>query len=139
MHKFKENYKPTYGDMSTAMGGEGSYTIETDTYVDMRYYDAVAVYGIASGVASDAVLTLTIWEGTDTTGAASATTTQTDTFTSTATSDTDILQAEIRGEQLSSGFRYAGAKLVSDDSSCTGIATLLLLQGRARFGQATLP
>ena len=139
MHKFKENYKPTYGDMSTALGAEGSDLIETDTYVDMRYYDAVAVYGIASAVASDAVLTLTIWEGTDTTGAASATTTQTDTFTSTATSDTDILQAEIRGEQLSSGFRYVGAKLVSNDTSCTGIVTLMLLQGRSRFAQATLP
>ena len=139
MHKFKENYKPTYGDMSTAMGGEGSYTIETDTYVDMRYYDAVVVYGIASGVANTKILTLTIWEGTDTTGASSATTTQTDTFTSTATSDTDILQAEIRGEQLSSGFRYVGAKLVSNDTSCTGIVTLMLLQGRSRFAQATLP
>jgi len=139
MHKFKENYKPTYGDMSTALGAEGSDTIETDTYVDMRYYDALVVYGIASAVASDAVLTLTIWEGTDTTGAASATTTQTDTFTSTATTDTDVLQAEIRGEQLSSGFRYAGAKLASSDESCTGIVTLLMLQGRARYGQATLP
>jgi len=139
MHKFKENYKPTYGDMSTALGVEGSNTIETDTYVDMRYYDALVVYAIASAVASDAVLTLTIWEGTDTTGAASATTTQTDTFTSGATSETDVLQAEIRGEQLSSGFRYAGAKLVSDDDSDTAIVTLLMLQGRARFGSSSLP
>ena len=139
MHKFSENYKPTYGDMTTAIGGEGSYTIETDTYVDMRYYDAVVVYGIASAVASDAVLTLTLWEGTDTTGAASATTTQTDTFTSGDTSETDVLQAEIRGEQLSSGYRYLGAKIVSDDGSDTAIVTMLLLQGRARYAQATLP
>ena len=139
MHKFSENYKPTYGDMTTAIGGEGSYTIETDTYVDMRYYDAVVVYGIASAVASDAVLTLTLWEGTDTTGASSATTTQTDTFTSGATSETDVLQAEIRGEQLSSGYRYLGAKIVSDDGSDTAIVTMLLLQGRARYGMSTLP
>ena len=34
MHKFKENYKPTYGDMTTALGAETSPatdTIETDT------------------------------------------------------------------------------------------------------------
>ena len=139
MHKFKENYKPTYGDMCTALGAETLNTIETDTYVDMRYYDALVVYGIASSVASDATITLTIWEGTDTTGASSATTTQTDTFTSGATSETDILQAEIRGEQLSSGYRYAGAKIVSDDDSDTAIVTMLMLQGRARFAQSSLP
>ena len=142
MHKFKENYKPTYGDMSTALGAETSPaadTIETDTYVDMRYYDALVVYGIASGVASDAVLTLTIQEATATDGSASATTTQTDTFTSTHVTDTDVMQAEIRGEQLSSGYRYAGAIIASDDNSCTGIVTMLMLQGRARYGQATLP
>ena len=139
MHKFKENYKPTYGDMCTALGAETLNTIETDTYVDMRYYDALVVYGIASGVASDAVLTLTIQEATATDGSASATTTQTDTFTSTHVTDTDVLQAEIRGEQLSSGYRYAGARIASDDASCTGIVTMLMLQGRARFGSNSLP
>ena len=142
MHKFKENYKPTYGDMTTALGAETSPatdTIETDTYVDMRYYDAVVVYAISSSVASDATLTLTIWEGTDTAGAGSATTTQTDTFVSTNVTDTDVMKAEIRGEQLSDNYRYAGARVASDDASCTGIITMLLLQGRARYAQATLP
>ena len=142
MHKFKENYKPTYGDMSTALGAETSPaadTIETDTYVDMRYYDALVVYGIASGVANGATLTLTIQEATATDGSASATTTQTDTFVSTNLTDTDVMQAEIRGEQLSSGFRYAGAIIASDDASCTGIVTMLMLQGRARFGSNSLP
>ena len=142
MHKFKENYKPTFGDLSTALGGETSDVITTATFVDMRYYDAAVAYGLGSNVASDSVLTLILYEATATDGSGSASLTHTgasDTFTSTNTTDTDVLQAEARGEQLSSGFRYLGAKLSTDNGSGAEVVSLMMLQGRARYAQATLP
>ena len=124
---------------STALGGESSDTITTAAFINMENYHNIVVYGIASGVASDAVLTLTIWEATASAGTNSATTTKTDTFTSTNTTDTDVLQAEIKADELSSGFTHVGAKLVSDDGSCTGIVGLFLLAGSPRYAQNTLP
>jgi len=134
----KENLRPSYGAWSSALGGETSDKIETAVFADMRYYDVIAAYAMASGVASGSVITLTILEGTSTAGAGSATTSQTDTFTSTNTTDTDLLQAEIRAEQLSSGYRYVGARLATSNGSGTEKVALVLVQGRPRYAQSSL-
>lgn len=106
----------------------------------MRYYDVVVAYAHASGVASDSVLTLQLWEGTSTAGAGSQTISgNSDTFTSTNTTDTDILQAEARGEELSDNYGYVGARLSTDNASGTEKVGLILVQGRARYGQNVLP
>ena len=142
MHLAKENLKPTYGVISTALGGSSSPaadTVETATYVDMRYYDLCVAYGLASYLASGSTITLQLYEGTSTAGAGSATLSgKTDTFLSTNVTDTDVLQAEVRGQELSSGYRYVGARLSTNNGSGTEKVSLMLLQGRARFAQATL-
>jgi len=139
MHKFLENYKPSYGAFSSALGAETSDKVEPATFVDMENYDVVVAYAQASGVASGSVITLTILEATASGGGGSATTTKTDTFTSTATSDIDVLQAEIRAEELSSGYKYVGFRIATSNGSGTEQVSGIMVQGRARYGQATLP
>ncbi|KPJ63786.1 hypothetical protein AMJ44_13995 [candidate division WOR-1 bacterium DG_54_3] len=141
MHKFLENYKPSYGVFSSALGGETSDKVETAAFVDMRYYDGVAAYVHASGLASGSVITLTLLEGTSNAGASSATLTgKTDTFTATATTQKDVLQAEVRAEELSSGYRYVGFRLATNNSgAATEKVGGILLQGRARYGSSSLP
>lgn len=140
MHKISENFLPGYGAQSTNLGAESgpADTIETAAYINMKYYHNIVVYGIASNVASDAVLTLTIWEATASGGTNSQTTTKTDVFTSTNVTDTDILQAEIKADELSNGFTHVGAKLVSDDGSCTGIVALMLQASSPRYARNSL-
>lgn len=138
MHKFLENFKPSYGVFSSALGAETNDKVES-SFVDMKYYDGVVAYVQASGVASAKVITLTILEGKSTAGSSSATTSKTDTFTSTATSDTDLLQAEIRAEELSSGYRYVGIRVATNQTDGTEKVAGVLVQGRARYGQASLP
>jgi len=139
LHKALNNLKPSYGGFSNTLGAETNDKIETATFVDMRDYDLVIAYAQASNVNSDGVVTLTLLQATSTAGAGSATTTFTDTFTSTATTDTDVLQAEMRGEQLSSGYRYAGARLAVSSGGDAERVSLILVQGRPRYGQHSLP
>ena len=144
MHKAKENLMPTYGAQSTELGAETTIadTIQTANYVNMKYYDLAIAYGQVTNVASDSVITLRLYEATATGGGGSASLTHTgasDTFTSTNTTDTDVLQAEVRGEQLSSGYTHVGARLSTNNASGDEVASVMLLQGRARFAQNSLP
>jgi len=142
IHKFTENVRSRYGAFSSALGGEGSDIVVSAEFVNMANYDLVVGVAHASGVASDAVITLAMWQATATDGSGSKTVTgATDTFTSTATSDTDVLVAQVRGEDLDvdSGFQYAGFKLSTGDGSGTEKVGGVLLQLRARYKQATLP
>jgi len=140
MHKFKENYKPAYGVFSSALGGETNDKVETATYVDMKYYDAVVVYVIATNVVNGQKITLQLLEATDSSGTnATAISGKTDTFTSTGTSAKDVLQAEVRAEELSSGYRYVGFRVSTDDADGQEYIAGILLQGRARYGSSSLP
>lgn len=139
MHKMSENFKPTYGGYSSALGGETSDLLATPTFVDMALYDLVSIYCVASGVASDSVLTLKAYEATDSNGSGSATVAgATDTFTSTNTTDVDVLQVQVRAADLSSGFQYVGAKISTSNGSGTEQVAMVILQGKPRYGQATL-
>ena len=137
MHTFAQNYRPSYGAFSSALGGETSDKIETATFANAENYDLIIALAHASGVASDSVVTLTILEATTSAGAGSATTSKTDTFTSTNTTDTDLLQAEIRAEELSSGYQYVGARLATSNGSGTEKVGVILVQGRARYPQSS--
>ena len=139
MHMFKENFLPGYGNMSSALGAEASDKIETAVFMNMKYYDLGVALAEVTNVASGSVITLTILEGTTSAGASSATTSQTDTFTSTATTDTDVLQAQIRAEQLSANYTHFGARLATNNASGTEVASVILIAGRARYGSGTLP
>ena len=142
VHVFNQHYKSEYGDLTTALGGETSDVITTPTFKDMANYDLVRGVGIVSNVVSTHVITLLMYEATATTGAGSQSLTHTlatDTYTSTQATDVDILEVQTRGEDLSSGYQYVGAKLSTDDADGTEVAAIFLVSGRARYKQATLP
>jgi len=142
MHSFSENFLPGYGAQSTALGGETTIAdaIQSAEFINMENYHNIVAYGIATNVASDTVLTLQIYEATTSAGAGSQTVSgKTDTFTSTNTTDSDVLQAEIKGDELSSAFTHIGARITTSNASGTEVVGLMLLAGSPRYGQNTLP
>lgn len=142
VHKFTENIRSQFGGHSSALGGETSDVLMTPEFVDMANYDLVAFQCGASGVASDSVITLLAYEGTTSAGAGSASLTHTlatDTFTSTNTTDTDVLVVQVRGEDLSSGFQFVGARASTGNASGTEKVAIVINQLRGRYKQATLP
>jgi len=141
VHKFIQHYRQIAGDMSEAMGAETTIAdaIATPTYANMANYDLVIGVAQVSDASSGATVTLQMYEATDATGGgAQAVTGATDTYTSAATSVVDVLVAQVRGEDLSAGFQYVGARITTDDADGTEVAAVLLMQGRARYKQATL-
>lgn len=142
MHKFSENFLPGYGAQSTDLGAESTIAdaIQTAEFINMESYHNIVAYGLVSDVGSDDVITLQIYEATASGGGGSQTVSgYTDTFTSTNTTDVDVLQAEIKGDQLSSGFTHVGARLTTSNGSGTEVAALMLLAGSPRYAQNTLP
>ena len=142
VHQFNQHYRQIAGDMSTELGAETTIAdaIATPTYVDMANYDLVIGVGQVSDVVSAQVITLQMYEATDNTGGgAAAITGATDTYTSAATATLDVLVAQVRGEDLTAGYQYVGARLTTNDTDGSEIASVLLHEGRARYKQATLP
>lgn len=142
VHKFTEHVRTRFGAFSSALGGETSDVITTAEFVNMENYDLVVFQAIASGVASSKILTLTAYEATATDGSGSQSLTHSmasDTFTATATNHTDVLVAQVRGEELSAGFQYVGAKLATNQTDGTEKAGIVINQMRARYKQSTLP
>jgi len=144
IHKFTENVRSRYGAFSSALGGESTPndTVVSAEFVNMANYDLVVGICHASGVAQSASITLAMWQATASDGSDSKTVTgATDIFVSTATSDTDVLVAQVRGEDLdvASNFQYVGFKLETSAGSGTEKVGGILLQLRPRYAQATLP
>ena len=139
MHKFVENIKSSYGQASTALGSETSDKIAVTAFLDMSKYDLYTAVAHVVNSATSVVTTLTIYEATAAAGTGSQSLAITDTFTAVATSDTDVLVAQVRAEQLSAGYQYAGAVLSSSSSSGAEICGIIQFQSRARYAQATLP
>lgn len=143
IHKFTENVRSRYGAFSSALGAESTPddTVVSAEFVNMANYDLVVALAHASGVAASASLTLVMWQATASDGSDSKTVTgATDTFVSTATSDTDVLVAQVRGEDLDvdSGFQYVGFKLETSGNGTEKVGGVLL-QLRPRYSQATMP
>lgn len=142
VHKYAEHYRTNYGGFSSALGGETSDTLVSASFVNAKNYDVVIAQALYSGIASGQVVTLTAWQATSTAGASSKTVTGASTsVTAAATTDTGILTVQVRGAELdmASGFVYVGAKLVTGNASGTEKVGLWLVQGRARYPQASLP
>lgn len=139
VHVFKQNYRSQYGDMTTALGGESSDVITTPVFVNAENYDLIRAQAQVSNVVSTHVVTLAMYEATATDGSGStAISGASDTYTSTQVTDLDILEAQIRGEGLSSGYQYVGAKVSTDDADGTEVASVMMIQGRARYKQSSL-
>ncbi len=141
MHKFLENIKTTYGNISTNLGAETTVadTIESTTYVNMAYYDLYTAIAHVTNAATSVVLTLRLWEATAAAGTGSQSLAITDTFTAAATSDTDVLIAQVRGDQLTAGYSFVGCRLSTSSASGAEKVGMVQTQARARYAQATLP
>lgn len=140
MHRWQENERPNYGVFSSALGAETSDKVTSAAFVHARNYHIIAGLAQASGVASDSVITLKLYEAKSAAGSASQTISgASDTFTSTNTTDTDILKAEVRAEQLSDGFEYVGMEVSTSNASGTEKVAGMLIQAKPRYAQATLP
>jgi len=142
VHKFTQHYRTIAGDMSSELGAEGSDYIATPTYANMANYDLVVGIGEVSNVVSGQVVTLQMYEATDSTGGGAQTISgASDTYTSAAQATKDLLISQVRGEDLTvaSGYQYVGARLTTGDADGSEIASVCLLEGRARYKQATLP
>lgn len=139
MHKLNENLFFKFGEVTSALGGETSDTLTTLTFVSAENYDVIGVAAVASEVASGSTVTLTMYQATATDGSGSATITgASDTFTSTNVTDVDTLFAQVRASDLTSGYQYVGAKLVTGDASGTEEAAMIFICAKPRYGQATL-
>ena len=142
VHVFKQNYRSQYGAMSTSLGGESSDVITTPVFVDAANYDLIRAVAQVSNVVATHTVTLRMYEATTSAGAGSASLTSaraSDTYLSTQVTDVDILEAQIRGADLSSGYQYVGALLSTDDADGTEAGSVFIVQGRSRYKQATMP
>ena len=143
IHKFTENVRSRYGAFSSDLGAETSPddTVISAEYVNMANYDMVVGVAIASGVASGVIITLAMWQATASTGSGSKTVSgASDTFAAATETETDILVAQVRGEDLDvdNGFQYVGFKISTDGNGTEKVAGVLH-QLRARYKQASLP
>jgi len=141
VHVFKQNYRTISGDMSTELGAEDSIAdaVQTPTFANMANYDLVRGAAQVSNVVATHVITLQMYEATAANGAGSAALTGfTDTYTSTQLTDIDLLECQVRGEDLSAGYQYVGARITTDDDDGDEVGTVWLVEGRARYKQATM-
>ena len=142
VHIYKQHYASQTGDMTTALGGESSDKITTPTFVFMKNYDLVRAVAQVSNVVSTHIISLKMYEATATGGGGSTSLTHaqaSDDYTSAASTTLDILEAQTRGEDLTSGYGYVGAILSTDDADGTEAVSLHLECGRARYKQSTMP
>ena len=142
VHKFTQHYRQLAGAMSGELGAETTIAdaIQTPNFQNMANYDLVNGFAQVSHVVASQVITLQMYEATDATGGgAQAVTGATDTYTSDATASLDVLVAQVRGEDLTAAYQYVGARVTTNDTDGSEIASVWLNSGRARFKQATMP
>jgi len=142
IHKYSEHYRTTYGGFSSALGEETSDKLTTPAFVSAKNYDVIIAQAPYSGIASGSTVTLKMYQATAANGGGSKTVTGASaTFTAANTTDTGVLTAQVRGAQLdmASAFVYVGAILSTNDTGGTEKVSLHLIQGRARYPQASLP
>ena len=137
VHTFSSHVRARYGLIDASLDSD---TLVTAEFVDMANYDLVVFQAVASNVTSGSAVTMQIWQATATNGNGSATlaTPASAVVTSTHATQTDILTCQVRGEDLSSGYRYVGAKIAANASVACPVA-IIINQMRGRYKQATLP
>jgi hypothetical protein len=137
IHTFSSHVRARYGVIDASIDAA---TLVTAEFVNMKNYDLVVFQAVASNVTSASVLTLQVWQATATDGSGSATLATPSTAVSTATHATHvhILTAQVRGEDLSAGYQYVGAKIAANASVAAPVA-IVINQMRGRYKQATLP
>jgi hypothetical protein len=138
VHTFTSHIRSRYGVLDASID---SGTAETAEYVNMANYDLVVFEALASAVISGSALTLKIWQATSGGGAASVSMTHalaSAHSTSTHATHCHLLQAQVRGEDLTAGYQYVGAQLAAN-ASVPAPVSIIIHQMRGRYKQATLP
>lgn len=127
----------TYAAASAALGGEGSDVLKPAGFYNMENYDAILGQCVASNVVSTHVLTLTMWEATDTDGGGSQTITgRTAVYTSTQATDVVGFTIEVDADMLTDGYDYVGMQASTDDADGTEAVTLSVIPTFGRYPQA---
>ena len=140
-NEFAKNHQgvTTYAAATAALGGETSDIMKTAFY-QMTNYDKAVGICVASNVVSTHVITLKLYQGTDTDGASSATISGAST-TYTSTQATDVVQfaIEIDAEELTDGYDYVAIEASTNDADGTEAVALAIIPMNPRYGQASMP
>ena len=143
VHTFTQHYRQIAGNMSGELGLESAPAadcIQTTTFANMANYDLIVGVGQVSNCSSGSAVTLQMYQATDATGGGSTVVTgATDVYTSVALGSCGALAAQVRGEDLTAGYQYVGARLTTGQADGDEFASVQLLEGRARYKQAVLP
>jgi len=128
----------TYAIATAALGGESSDVLKPAGFYDMENYDAILGQCVASNVVNTHVLTLTMWEATDTDGGGSQTITgRTAVYTSSQVTDVFAQTIEVDADMLTDGYDYVGMQASTDDADGTEAVTLSLIPTFGRYPQAS--
>lgn len=116
MHTFFENVKVIDHGVDaatdTCMGHDTATVVCRSAWVDMAKYNLAWGLGQAMCASVSKAITVQMWEASDATGGGSATLAgNTDAATAATASNSIKVGAEVRGEELSDGFRYVAAEL----------------------------
>ena len=137
IHQFDQNIRTRFGNIATDPENTPMVSAE---YVNMKNYYLIVGVGLATAVAVDSTVTLTMYQATTTAGGGSASVCAT-TFTSLGSTSPIVLIAQVRGEDLSTTttFHYVGWIMTTNDADTTVYGAGCLHQMRARYKQASPP
>lgn len=143
-NRFKEMSKShdavtTYAAVTEALGGETSDIMKTAFY-NMKNYDAILGIAIALTVVATHILTLKMYQASDSDGAGSATIPgASTTYTSSQVTDAVQFILEVDAEQLTDGLDYVGLEVSTDDADGSETVALVVVPTYGRYRQATPP
>jgi hypothetical protein len=129
----------TYAAATEALGGETSDILNTAAY-NMKNYDAILGIAVMMTVVSTHVITLKMFEATDTDGGgSSAISGASTTYTSTQATDVAQFVLEVDADQLTDGSDYVFMQASTDDADGSEDVNLVVIPTYGRYRQATTP
>ncbi len=143
-NRFKEMSKShdavnVYTALTEALGGETSDIMKTKFY-NMKNYDAILGIAAFKTVVSTHVITLKMYEATDTDGGGSATISgAATTYTSTQSTDAVEFVIEVDADQLTDGNDYVAMEASTDDADGSEVVALTVIPTFGRYRQANTP
>jgi len=127
----------TYAAVTEALGGETSDIMKTAFY-DMENYDAIVGVCIGKTVVDTHIITLKMWQATDTDGGGSATITGASaSYTSSQVTDAFCFALEVDANMLTDGYDYVALEASTDDADGSEAISLAVIPSSARYPQAT--
>ena len=143
-NRFKEMSKShdkatTYAAVTEALGGESSDIMKTAFY-NMKNYDGILGICIGVTVVNTHVITLKMYQASDTDGAGSATISGASAvYTSSQVTDAFELMIEVDADQLTDGLDYVAIEASTDDADGSEAIALAVVPTWGRYRQATTP